>query len=74
MGSRHIKTHCGLNTRTSAMLEAAMDKFGLSARAFFRILKLARTIADLDQEQNISEMHLFEAIQYRSLDRDTSGF
>jgi magnesium chelatase family protein len=71
MSSRHIKSHCELNPQTSAMLEAVMDRFGLSARAYFRILKMARTIADLDQEQGISAIHLSEAIQYRSLDRGT---
>jgi magnesium chelatase family protein len=69
MNSRHIKSHCPLNTQTSAMLAAALDKFGLSARAFFRILKLARTIADLDQAKDIDTVHLSEAIQYRTLDR-----
>jgi magnesium chelatase family protein len=69
MRSRHVKTCCALNKQTSALLEAAMEKFGLSARAFFRILKMARTIADLEREQEINEMHLSEAIQYRSLDR-----
>jgi magnesium chelatase family protein len=74
MRSRHLKACCTLNPRTSALLEAAMDRFGLSARAFFRILKMARTIADLDQKQEIEEMHLSEAIQYRSLDRKAVAF
>ena len=69
MSGRDIRSHCRLNAQTNAMLETAVDKFGLSARAYIRILKMARTIADLDQEQDIGEMHLFEAIQYRSLDR-----
>jgi magnesium chelatase family protein len=72
MGNRHIRTHCRLDPHTSAMLETAVDRLGLSARAFFRILKLARTIADLDQKQNISAVHLAEAIQYRTLDRSTA--
>ena len=74
MGNRHIRTHCNLAPQSSAMLEAAMDKLGLSARAFFRILKMARTIADLDQAQDIGAVHLAEAIQYRTLDRGTADF
>ena len=74
MGGRDIRAYCGLSAQTNAMLEAAVDKFGLSARAYVRILKMARTIADLDQEQSIGEMHLFEAIQYRALDRSAIAY
>ncbi len=74
MSSRHVRIHCNLDTRANTMLEAAVDKFGLSARAFFRILKMARTIADLDEARDIDAAHLSEAIQYRSLDRATSEF
>ncbi len=65
MGNRQIRTHCALSSETDAMLQTAAEKFGLSVRAIFRILKMARTIADLDRKQNISAAHLAEAIQYR---------
>jgi magnesium chelatase family protein len=65
MGNRHIRTHCILSSEADTMLQAAAEKFGLSVRAIFRILKMARTIADLGREQNIGPAHLAEAIQYR---------
>ena len=69
MGSRHIKTHCKIDDASRLLLESAIDKLGLSARAFNRILKIARTIADLQAEVDILADHISEAIQYRSLDR-----
>lgn len=64
-----IEKFCELNTKSKKILEIAFDKLGLSARAYNRILKVARTIADLDNCPKIQEKHLAEAIQYRSLDR-----
>jgi magnesium chelatase family protein len=69
MGSRHIKTHCQINDTSRRLLESAIDKLGLSARAFNRILKIARTIADLEDKQDVQVDHISEAIQYRNLDR-----
>lgn len=69
MGSRHVRAHCTLNKESSALMEKAVEKFGLSARAYFRILKIARTIADLSQKKKIDTQHCSEAIQYRMLDR-----
>ena len=69
MGSRHIKTHCKIDDPSRRLLESAIDKLGLSARAFNRVLKIARTIADLEDKQHILVDHISEAIQYRSLDR-----
>jgi magnesium chelatase family protein len=64
-----MKKHAVLDEPSLALLKAAMDRFGLSARAFDRILKVARTIADLDGEENIRSSYIAEAIQYRNLDR-----
>ena len=69
MANRHIKQHCIIDTDSNTLLEAAVDKLGLSARAYNRILKIARTIADLDGRPDIASDHVGEAIQYRSLDR-----
>jgi magnesium chelatase family protein len=69
MTPRHLKEYCILTNETRRLLEAAMEKLALSARAYSRILKIARTIADLEGEQNLSPAHVAEAIQYRSLDR-----
>jgi magnesium chelatase family protein len=70
MSSRHIKKHCQIDTASRNLLESAIDKLGLSARAFNRIIKIARTIADLQSEQNLQVDHISEAIQYRNLDRN----
>lgn len=64
-----IKSFCHLDRESRVMLKSAFDKFNLSARAYDRILKIARTIADLETADNIKAEHLAEAIQYRSLDR-----
>ncbi len=69
MINRHIKKHCKIDEASCDLLENAIDKLGLSARAYNRILKIARTIADLDNASDISVDHIAEAVQYRSLDR-----
>jgi magnesium chelatase family protein len=69
MINRHIKKHCRIDEASCDLLENAIDKLGLSARAYNRILKIARTIADLDDASDISVDHIAEAVQYRSLDR-----
>ncbi len=64
-----IKKYCKLQKREKKILEEAFEKLGFSARAYGRILKVARTIADLDEKENIELKHLTEAIRYRDLDR-----
>jgi magnesium chelatase family protein len=70
MGSRLIRRHCALAPGPGKLLSQAMQRLELSARAYDRILKVARTIADLEPSPEIHEAHLAEAIQYRSLDRE----
>lgn len=71
MNARLIKKHCELDSAGHRMLELAGEKLGFSARSYSRILKVARTIADLSCSDVIRDQHLAEAIQYRSLDRKT---
>ncbi len=73
MSSKMVRQYCSIDETGQQMLKAAMDKLGLSARAFDRILKVARTIADLDNSAEIELGHLSEAINFRSLDRDNWG-
>lgn len=73
MESRQIKEHCKLVEESKTILRNAMDRLGLSARAYDRILKVARTIADLDSCTIIETRHIAEAIQYRNLDRMNWG-
>ena len=69
MRARDVPRHCRLGESANLLLKSAMDDLHLSARAYDRILKVARTIADLEGQANIAEEHVAEAIQYRSLDR-----
>ncbi len=70
MGSKEVRQFCKLDAAGADLLKMAMTKLGLSARAYDRILKVSRTIADLDESENILPQHISEAIQYRSLDRE----
>jgi magnesium chelatase family protein len=69
LSSTELNEYCCLDKEQRILLEKAMDKLQLSARAYHRILKLARTIADISESENIQQAHLTEAISYRSLDR-----
>ena len=69
MSNRQIKKYCKLDEESNMLLKQAIDEFGLSARAYTRILKVSRTIADIENSIEIQVQHISEAIQYRSLDR-----
>jgi magnesium chelatase family protein len=73
MSSKMIRQYIDLDEISSTLLKNAMEKLGLSARAYDRILKVSRTIADLEGSEQVENQHLSEAIQYRSLDRENWG-
>jgi magnesium chelatase family protein len=73
MNSAMLRKFCPLSGDVRALLESAMSRLNLSARAYDRIIKVARTIADLAGEANITATHIAEAINYRTLDRDSWG-
>ena len=72
MSVKDIRIYCKPTEEGNILLEKAIDKLGFSARAYMRILKVSRTIADLEGVEQIQPRHISEAIQYRSLDRDHS--
>ena len=73
MGSREIRKYCLLDSSCEELLKMAMTRLGFSARAYDRIIKVSRTIADLESSENILPQHISEAIQYRALDRELWG-
>jgi len=70
LGSKDIRKHCVIDDESQSLLKTAIERFGLSARAYDKVLKVARTIADLEGVDKIKTQHVAEAIQYRSLDKN----
>ena len=69
LSSKEIERDCKLQDKDALFLENALNKLGLSVRAYHRILKVSRTIADLNGEKEIQQLHLAEALGYRAMDR-----
>ena len=70
MTPRLIRKHCSIDSTSKSLLEKAITRLGLSARAYDRILKVSRTLADLEGKEQIEAGHVSEAVQYRTLDRN----
>jgi magnesium chelatase family protein len=70
MSTKQIKKHCSLDSQAEELLHQAMTELNISARGYNKILKVGRTIADLDHSENVCLEHISEAVQYRNLDRD----
>lgn len=70
MGPKELDAHCNLDDHSKNLIKIVMEKLNLSARAYDRIIRVGRTIADLDNSEHILSKHISEAIQYRSLDRN----
>jgi magnesium chelatase family protein len=73
MGARHLRAHCQLDSGAHDLLKNAINQLSLSARAYDRILKVARTIADLDNAETIALHHIAESVNYRTMDRKLFG-
>lgn len=72
LNAKQIEKYCKIDNESRKLLEISFNKFGMSVRAYSRVLKVARTIADLEQSENIEKKHIAEAIQYRSFDKKYS--